>query len=300
MKPANLLRWYPRAWRERYGQELLALIQDTLDEGRPTWRLRLGVIGGGLRERVHQAVRAGKVAAKRVPTTSLMVVVAGTTLATLPENLKATLPPGRAWQKTAAFDALIGVIAFTAFVVLAGGLVAAPAFVAFLRGGGWSKIRRRVAWAAGATLPAGGGLAGLVLGQRAMSSAQLNYSWTYAGGVVATTVAIAAALGLWAAAAAAAAKQLKLANRARAAQPLLASVTMTAALAIVSANMFLLAAIESSVPWLVAGAANLALLCAFMPRFIGRAVRQGRRLRAASGKTTVNPSAQRTHGRHRT
>src|ERR1700723_3922499 len=60
MRPANLLRWYPRAWRERYGQELLALIQDTLDEGRPTWRLRLGVIAGGLRERVHQAGGAAK------------------------------------------------------------------------------------------------------------------------------------------------------------------------------------------------------------------------------------------------
>jgi hypothetical protein len=37
MKPASLLRWYPRAWRERYGGELAALIQDNLDEGRPAW-----------------------------------------------------------------------------------------------------------------------------------------------------------------------------------------------------------------------------------------------------------------------
>ena len=65
MKPANLLRWYPRAWRERYGEELLALVQDTLDEGRPTWRLRLGVVGGGLRERGHQAARAGAAAGWR-------------------------------------------------------------------------------------------------------------------------------------------------------------------------------------------------------------------------------------------
>jgi len=36
MKAARLLRWYLRAGRERYGEELLALIQDTLDEGRPT------------------------------------------------------------------------------------------------------------------------------------------------------------------------------------------------------------------------------------------------------------------------
>ena len=48
MRPARLLRWYPRAWRERYGEELLALIQDTLDEGRPTWRLRLGVVRGNI------------------------------------------------------------------------------------------------------------------------------------------------------------------------------------------------------------------------------------------------------------
>jgi hypothetical protein len=46
MKPANLLRWYPRAWRERYGEELLALIQDNLDEGRPAWPLQLSVIWG--------------------------------------------------------------------------------------------------------------------------------------------------------------------------------------------------------------------------------------------------------------
>jgi hypothetical protein len=300
MKPANLLRWYPRAWRERYGEELLALIQDTLDEGRPTWWLRLGVVTGGLRERVHQAVRAGTAAAKRASSRSLMIVVAGLIFGNLPWNLKAPLPSARAWQKTAAFDALVGVIAVTGVVVLAGGLVAAPAFVAFLREGGWPKIRRRVAWAAGATAAAGGGLAALFLGQRSMSSAQLSHSWAYAIGVVATTVALVAALGLWASAAAATAKHLKLATRARAAQPLLAAVTMTAVLAMVSANTIWLAAIQSSLPWLVVGVANLAVVSVVAPRRIGQAVRQGRRLRAAaSARTVINPSAQRTHGRHR-
>jgi hypothetical protein len=175
MKPAHLLRWYPRAWRERYGEELLALIQDTLDEGRPTWRLRLGVIGGGLRERVHQAVRAGTAAAKRASTGWLLTVVVGLNLGNLPWNFKAPLPPAREWQKTAAFDALVGAFAVTGVVLLASGLVAAPAFIAFLREGGWPKIRRRVAWAAGATAAAGGGLAGLFLGQRSMSSAQLSH-----------------------------------------------------------------------------------------------------------------------------
>jgi hypothetical protein len=299
MKPASLLRWYPRAWRERYGEELLALIQDTLDEGRPMWRLRLGVVWGGLRERVHQAARAGTAAAKRTSAGWLMTVVAGLNLGNLPWNLKAPLPPARAWQKTAAFDGLVGAFALTGVVVLAGGLVAAPAFVAFLREGGWPKIRRRVAWAAGTTVAAGGGLAGLFLAERAMSSAQVSHSWTYASGVVATAVALAAAFGLWASAATATAKHLKHATRARAAQPLLAAVTVTAAFSILTANIIWLAAIQSSLVWLVAGVANLALVGVVMPGRIGQAVRQGRRVRAAGGKTTVNPSAQRTHGRHR-
>jgi hypothetical protein len=299
VKAARLLRWYPRAWRERYGEELLALIQDTLDEGRPTWRLRLGVVRGGLRERVHQAVRAGTAAAKRTSTGWLITVVAAMILGGLPWELKASLPPARAWQKTAAFDALVGAFAVTGVVVLASGLVAAPAFIAFLREGGWQQIRRRVAWAAGATVAAGGGLAGLFLAERSMSSAQVNHSWAYGIGVVATTAALVVAFGLWASAITATAKHLKLATRARAAQPLLAAVTLTAAQAILPANLIWLAATQSSLPWLVVGVTDLALVGFVTPRSIGRAVRQGRRLRVASGKMTVNRSAQQTHGRHR-
>ena len=235
MKPANLLRWYPRAWRERYGEELLALIQDTLDEGRPTWRLRLGVIWGGMRERGHQAGHAVRAAVKRWAGTGNrpLILTVGLVVASIPWNLKA-LPQARGWQATAALAVLAGILAFTGVCVLASALVAAPAFVAFLREGGWPKIRRRVAWAAGATVAAGGALAGLVLGQRSMSFAQLSQSWAYFIGVAATGLALVVALGLWASAAAATAKHLKLAPRARAAQLLLAAVTLTAALAIVS------------------------------------------------------------------
>src|SRR5690348_9135046 len=57
-KPADprlgrLLRWYPRAWRERYGDECLAMVEDTLDGRSPGWRLRLGAARAGLRERYH-------------------------------------------------------------------------------------------------------------------------------------------------------------------------------------------------------------------------------------------------------
>lgn len=190
------------------------------------------------------------------------------------------MPPARAWQKTAAFDALVGALAVTGVVVLASVLVAAPAFIAFLREGGWPRIRRRVAWAAGATVAAGGGLAGLFLAERSMSSAQVSHSWTYGTGVVATTAALAVASGLWASAVTATAKHLKLAARARAAQPLLAAVTLTAALTIVPANLIWLAAAESSLPYLVVGVAILAAVGFITPRSIAQALRRGRRLRA--------------------
>ncbi len=44
----RLLRWYPPAWRDRYGDELVALLEDELDGTAPTVRLRvsLAVIRG--------------------------------------------------------------------------------------------------------------------------------------------------------------------------------------------------------------------------------------------------------------
>jgi hypothetical protein len=52
---------------------------------------------------------------------------------------------------------------------------------------------------------------------------------------------------------------------------------------------------------LVLAVTNLALAGVLAPKKIGRAIRRGRRLQAAaSGATIINPSAQRTHGRHRT
>jgi hypothetical protein len=99
MKPADprtgtLLRWYPRAWRERYGEEFLALIQDTLDGRRPTWRLRLSVAGAGLRERAHQAVRTGKQAvnSQTVVMRWLGSLLAGSALAAIPDYLRESPP----------------------------------------------------------------------------------------------------------------------------------------------------------------------------------------------------------------
>jgi len=300
MKPSSLLRWYPRAWRERYGEELLALIQDTLDEGRPIWRLRLGVAGGGLRERGHQAGHAAKAAVKwqTRPNPSGTIVVAGLVFALLPANLMTAPSPARGWQ-VAAFDAVLAAVALTGAVVVADGLAAFPALVRFLRAGGWPRIRRRVAWAAGATVVAGGALAGLVLASGSRSHAQLDAWWAYLPGFLATGLAIAVAIGLWATAAGATAKHLTLAPRVRAVQLVLSAVAAIM-VTVMLATLDFWWSVTQAPPWLVASLVMLALASVGAWQRIPRAVRRGRRLRAAaSGARIVNPSAQRIHGRHR-
>jgi hypothetical protein len=303
MKPANLLRWYPRAWRERYGEELLALIQDTLDEGRPTWRLRLGVIWGGLRERGRQAGQAARAGAvKRLASSNLggITFVAGSIIALLPENLSQSPPPARGWEAVAAFDAVLAAVALTGAVVLASGLPALPALVRFLRAGGWPKIRRRAAWAGGATVVAGAALVGLVLVPGSRSPAQLDTSWAYVAGLLATGVAVALAIVLWAIAATATARHLALVPRVRAVQLLLGAVAAIMVTVVLAALNFWWSVTQGP-PWLFAAVVMLALASVDAWLRLPRALRKGRRLRAtASGATIVNPSAQRTRGRHRT
>jgi hypothetical protein len=300
MKLPNLLRWYPRAWRERYGEELLVLIQDTLDDGRPTWRLRLGVIWGGLRERGHQAGRVVRVAAKwRTVPDRWSLLVAGLVLATLPVTVAGSPPQARGWQAAAA-DAVLVAVALTGVVVLASGLTALPALIRFLRAGGWPKVRRPIMRAAGATVVAGGILAGLSVASGSRSLAQLDSSWVFSFGRLAAGLAIAVAIGLWAAAAVATTRHLTLAPRVRAAQLVLGAVTPTMVMIMfVSLNLWW-SATQPSLVLLVMGLVNLALGSVVAPSRVSRAVRKGRRLRAAaSGAGIVNPSAQRTHGRRR-
>jgi hypothetical protein len=281
MKPARLLRWYPRAWRERYGGELAALIQDDLDEGRPAWRLRLSVIGGGLRERGRQARHAAARSVSRPagrdrwPT----ILMAGLVCGLIPGDLAAPPAAAGAWQAV-ALDALLAAVAVTWAIVLADGLAALPALVRFLRAGGWPKIRRRIAWAAGATVATRGGLAGLVLVSGPYPPAQLNASWAYWAGVLVTGLAMAVAIGLWASAATATARHLTLTPRVRAAQLVLGAVIPAAVTAMVVTLALWWSATQDSVTLLVLAGANLAAASVGAPVTIRRAVRRGRRLRA--------------------
>ena len=261
------------------------MVEDGLDGQRPTWRLTVSVARAGLRQR-GRALISGRTLARGARGIGSVLnrwwlnLVTANILAFLPALVRASMPAGREWQVTAALAALITVAALTGLTVLAGGLVAFPAFRRFLRSGGWATIRWRVTGAAGATVVAGGVLTGLVLWSRSQTFAQLNLSAAYFGWVAGTTMALLGALRLWTSAAQAAGRQLDLSPRERSAEAALGVLTSNGVFVIVSANGILIAATLSSVPLLIVPAAGLPLAVVRgrmqMRRALGRAGRPRR------------------------
>jgi hypothetical protein len=49
----RVLRYYPAAWRRRYGDELIAMLDDTYGEGKLRLRVRMSLVRSGLMERIH-------------------------------------------------------------------------------------------------------------------------------------------------------------------------------------------------------------------------------------------------------
>jgi hypothetical protein len=287
---AKLLRWYPRAWRERYGEEFLAMVEDTLDGRRPGWRLRLSVAWAGLRERGRRRFFGQTAAARRRAGYKALFggwwayFLAGYLFAALPYDLRASPPPARAWQVSAMLDAVAATAVLIGVAVLIGALAALPAFGRFLRAGGWPKIWRRVAWAAGVTAIAGGGMAALVLLAGSRTYHQLTDSLVFALSLVVTGLLLTVAFGLWARAAKATVRHLDLALRVRVGEMMLAVVTATAVSVMLAFNVILSSAIDSSVPLLLLGVAGLAAPGAAAPLKMKQVVRRGRRLRAAAGR----------------
>ena len=58
-RPDRLLRWYPPAWRARYGEELEELIAEATGGGRVPWRTRLDIARSGTRERLRASGLTG-------------------------------------------------------------------------------------------------------------------------------------------------------------------------------------------------------------------------------------------------
>ena len=52
-RAARLLRWYPREWRERYGDEFEAVLSSSLSDGKGSFRLSFNVAREGMVARLE-------------------------------------------------------------------------------------------------------------------------------------------------------------------------------------------------------------------------------------------------------
>ncbi len=145
------LRWYPPSWRARYGKEFIALLDDAY-RGRLPVLVRLGLVTGGLRQRARQSALTGDSAP---PTVSLRVgalvvlaawtafVIAGASFAKFSEHFDQALPRSMSAHRLPdlAFTVLQTAAGVASMLVVVGALLAVPAFLRFMRGGGWASVR---------------------------------------------------------------------------------------------------------------------------------------------------------------
>jgi hypothetical protein len=139
----RLLQWYPPSWRKRYGEELAGLLVEMSDGGRLSWRLRADVVAAGARERFRgPRIGDSRGGGRMVLWAWATFVLAGMIVAKTSEQWRLALPKGGHPVASIAFVVLSGLAAATAVLVLAGIALTVPTLMAFLRSGGWPRIRR--------------------------------------------------------------------------------------------------------------------------------------------------------------
>lgn len=261
----GVLRWYPASWRRRYGEELAALLEDTYGARAVPLRCRLSLLRAGSVERLRASglLGASTPPSDGVRAGSLLVLwawavfmVAGAGFANLAENWVTALPAGSSRLPAAGYDVVYCAgLAGGVILLLAAG-VCVPAFVRFLRGGGWPAIRRRLLLAAGVTVVTMAAVTAMAVWAHQLDSSQRNGGlWTYSllAGVVA--LLITATIAAWTAAGSAAARRLELPARVvRYCGALAVALTLVMA-ALVGGTVTWWSAIASRAPWFLDGTA---------------------------------------------
>jgi hypothetical protein len=149
----RLLLFYPRRWRDRYGQELLAVVEASSGAGRVPVRIRLDLIRAGLAQRLRSSGLVGdelppaaraKAGLGLVLWAWALFVVAGVALQKTSEHWQWAVPHADRAVPAAAFDGVVVAAAIGSAFVLLGVALAARPLRAFLRSGGRPRWRPAV------------------------------------------------------------------------------------------------------------------------------------------------------------
>jgi hypothetical protein len=259
----GLLRCYPRDWRDRYGDELLALLEDTYGEEPLPGRARLGVIRGGITEHLRRVdIGAGdRTPSDRVRSGSLLVlcawglvVLGGGGFAKISEHWTAAVSP-RSWWLPVHGSSSVRWAAVAGLCIVAGGAFAVlPAFVRFLRAGGWAQARRPVGRAGLATAITI--LVGATMREWAhhLTSAQRNGGlWSYQGIAVLAVLSVAATIASWEGAAVSIVRHLRLSPRVLRLEGVLALAVFATIVVAITGTLVWWAAVASDAPGFLSG-----------------------------------------------
>ncbi len=238
------LRWYPAAWRDRYGDELIALLDEEYGTSLPM-SVRFGLLTGGLRQRARlsglvgdsaPAVDGLRAGALLVLAAWTAFVIAGASFAKFSEHFDQALPHDAAAHRVpdVAYTVLQTVAGVASALVLLGALLAVPAFVQLVRREGMRTVRKPLLRALAATIVVGLTTVPLIVWAHHLTTQQRNGGLHWYGALVLVwAMVIALTLVLWTAVAIAAARRVVFPRAILAAEALLA-VALAGAMAVIA------------------------------------------------------------------
>lgn len=269
----RLLRCYPPAWRERYGADLAAFLDDTYPGGLPP-RAAGSLLAGALREWVGLARRrpVAESAGARVRGGVVMVlvgwaafVVAGSSFAKVSEHFDEPLSrPARA-VPDAAYAIVQAAATMCGGAVVVGVVLAVPAMRRFLAGGGWRVIRRHVLRAAVVTALAAATTLILTAWAHRLTAPQRNGGSTgYAAVFLVWAGLLVVTLSLWTVVGVLTTLRLNLSRRVLLAEAALATGVTAGMLVMSVAAAVWWKSVASSVPWFFGWSPQLMATLALM------------------------------------
>jgi len=180
-------------------------------------------------------------------------VIGGAIFAKFTEHWNMATPAAARWLPAASFDVVQGAAAVGAVVIALGVALVLPAFLRFLRGGGWVEVRSAVLRAAVVTTATVLMGAGVVIWAHHTGFVQRNGgSWTYSVVGFVWGLFIVATIFTWTGAAVRAVRRLDLESAVLRLEGLLALVLTVAMVAIIGGTATWWAAVAAHAPWFLA------------------------------------------------
>jgi hypothetical protein len=146
---SGALKWYPHAWRDRYGDDFMMYLHDRYGDGPLPLAAQLSVIRSGTAERLRSGGITGSPVDPdtRIRGASLLVlcawvffVVAGSVFAKYTEHWPLATPPGDHWLPAAAMSAVQWAAAAGALIVIVAGVLTLPALLGLIGSDGWKSL----------------------------------------------------------------------------------------------------------------------------------------------------------------